>query len=106
MSTLLNKSNELIKRTWYYTQPPSVYQIAPCSCGNEKTQWSEFAGHLWCAQCKKDFKPAHNGVFDGPISTGVAKLFGVIFDRVDIKTGKLDKFYPENGQYESDILKD
>lgn len=72
---------ELQKRTWWFIQPPTAFDIAPCSCGNEDTQWSEFKKHLWCDKCQKDFIPEHNGIFDSPISAGVANIMGIKFDR-------------------------
>ena len=69
------------KRTWVYVMQPKAYQIAPCSCGNKDTQWSEFEGHLWCDKCNKDFIPEHNGVFDGLISLNTARILGISFDK-------------------------
>lgn len=59
--------SNLKKRVNCYIQPPRVFDIAPCSCGNADTQWSEYEGHLWCAKCEKDFIPEHTGIFSGPI---------------------------------------
>lgn len=72
---------EKVKRTWVYIMAPSAYAIAPCSCGNKDTQWSEYEGHLWCEKCQKDFVPEHNGIFDGPIPTSAAALMGISFAR-------------------------
>ena len=77
------------RRKWCYAQPPAVYCLGPCVCGNAKLQWSEWRGHLWCAKCKLDFVPKHNGIFDGPIPVGCANLLGIRFDRIDLKTRKL-----------------
>ena len=82
---------ELEKRTWCYVMPPKAYEIAPCNCGNTETQWSEFAKHLWCPVCGKDFIPAHNGIFDGPIPAGTAQMLGVSFDRINLETRKLER---------------
>ena len=82
----------LEKRTWCYIQRPSQYDIAPCQCGNRDTQWSEWKGHLWCDKCQKDFIPAHNGIFDGPIPARTAGLLGISFDRVDLATNTILKF--------------
>jgi hypothetical protein len=78
------------KRTWAYIQSPFMHEIAPCSCGNEKTQWSEYAKHLWCSKCEKDFIPEHNGIFDGPIAFHAARMLGLTFDRVNLLTGKVE----------------
>lgn len=90
----------LEKRTWHYLQPPSTFDIAPCDCGNVDTQWSEYAQHLWCARCEKDFIPKDNGLFGGPISSGIAKLFGIRFDRYNMETKKVELFNTTTLQYE------
>lgn len=89
-------TDDLQKREWAYTQPPSDYGMAPCACGNHDTQWSEYMGHLWCAKCKIDFRPEHGGVFDGPIPVYTSKLLGMSFDRYNLKTGEVEKFDPAN----------
>ncbi|MBU2772434.1 hypothetical protein HMI48_00385 [Acidithiobacillus ferrooxidans] len=88
------------RRTWVYCQSPKIYEIAPCDCGNEDTQWSEFEHHLWCEKCQKDFVPAHNGIFDGPIPARAAAMLGVRFDRVILATEKLDRFDIGMGKWE------
>lgn len=89
----------LARRTWCYVQPPRAYAMAACACGNHDTQWSEFAGHLWCARCEKDFIPEHNGVFDGPIPLGAATMLGMCFDRIDLATETLQRFDHDTGQW-------
>jgi hypothetical protein len=79
----------LHRREWCYAQSPQVYAIAPCSCGNAETQWSEWTGRLWCDKCGRDFVPAHNGVFDGAIPLHAANLLGIRFDRIDLLTMKV-----------------
>ena len=86
----------LQQREWVYAGQPAMYDIAPCSCGNNKIQWSEFVDRLWCEKCQKDFTPEHWGVFDGPITMEVSKLLGICFDRVNIKTGEIVPFESEN----------
>lgn len=88
-------------RTWCYVQYPKVFDIAPCSCGNHETQWSEFKKHLWCDKCEKDFVPEHNGVFDGPIAVNISKMFGVTFDRIDLATQALQRFNLETRTYDA-----
>jgi hypothetical protein len=83
---------ELIKRTWCYVQPPRKYDMPRCACGNENTQWSEYAKHLWCDVCKVDFIPEHNGIFDGPIPVQLCSLMGIKFDRIDLETMELVPF--------------
>jgi hypothetical protein len=77
------------KRRWWYAQPPWVYEVAPCPCGNAKTQWSEWRHMLWCERCRKDFVPEHNGIFDGPIPLRVAGMMGIRFDRIYAKNNRL-----------------
>lgn len=83
---------ELEKRTWHYLQPPATYGMAPCSCGNDDTQWSEFAKHLWCAKCEKDFIPEHAGIFDGPIPVATSMMLGICFDRFNMETQQVEPF--------------
>lgn len=80
------------KREWCYVMPPKVFEIAPCDCGNHETVWSEYKGRIWCPNCQKDFTPAHNGIFDGPILPGVAKMLGLSFDRYIISTKTIEKY--------------
>jgi len=87
------------KRTWCYVQQPPAYEVAPCSCGNSKTQWSEYMGHLWCDKCEKDFIPAHGGIFDGPIPIELASMMGISFDRFDIATQTISRFDKPTGEY-------
>lgn len=81
------------------------FEMGGCACGNEDTQWSEYEGHLWCENCQKDFVPKESGVFSGPISAGAAKIMGIVFDRIDLSNGKIDRFDTKLGLYESEILK-
>ena len=91
-TTKTEQIEQLKKREWVYVGSPSMYDIAPCSCGNTETQWSEYSKHLWCSKCEKDFVPEHDGVFGGPILANIAGLLGICFDRVNITTGKVVKF--------------
>lgn len=77
------------RRRWVYVMRPNEYDVAGCPCGNVDPDWSEFAGHLWCQKCQKDFIPEHNGVFDGPIPINAAALMGLNFAQFNIKTGKV-----------------
>lgn len=74
------------KRTWCYIQQPHKHEMAPCSCGNYETQWSEYKDHLWCDKCQKDFIPEHSGIFSGPIPIMVSRMLGLSFDRFNIVT--------------------
>lgn len=104
-STSVSKTEEVVlleKRLWCYVQRPAVYEIAPHDCGHDDAQWSEYEGRLWCAHCAVDFIPAHAGIFSGPISTKLASMMGICFDRVNIATGKIDRFDTETACYASD----
>jgi hypothetical protein len=89
----------LPKRTWHYLASPASFEMAPCSCGNHATQWSEFAKHLWCAACEKDFIPEHNGIFDGPIPVKLALMMGMSFDRMNMEAGCVERYNPETSLY-------
>lgn len=80
------------KRAWCYVQSPSMYEMAPCACGNADTQWSEFAKHLWCSKCEIDFVPEHAGIFDGPIPVKVCEMLGISFDRINLETNEIEPF--------------
>lgn len=92
----------LEKRLWCYVQQPAVYEIAPHDCGHNDAQWSEYDKHLWCPHCEVDFIPSDGGIFSGPIAIGLSTMLGVCFDRVNIATGKVDRFDTDAGRYESD----
>lgn len=82
----------LEKRTYVYVQRPKEYEISGCECGNDDPEWSEYKSHLWCERCQKDFLPASNGLFDGPIGIEMCKMLGIYFDTIDLATGKLIPF--------------
>lgn len=90
----------LVKRRWCYVQKPSVFELAPCECGNTDTQWSEFDKHIWCEKCQKDFIPEHGGIFDSPIAINTAALLGISFDRINLETNKVEKFDMQKLTYE------
>ena len=85
-------TEQLPKSKWCYVQPPLTYEMAPCRCGNHDTQWSEYAGHLWCAKCEIDFIPEHAGIFDGPIPVGCCHMLGIYFDRLNLETRQVEPF--------------
>lgn len=69
------------KRTWHYLFEPKEYEVY-CDNGikrgeepntNHKTTWSEWAGMIWCYDCKLDM-PGFGGVFDGPIPEGAMEM--------------------------------
>jgi hypothetical protein len=82
------------RRTWVYVQRPKEYQISGCDCGNADPDWSEFAGMLWCAPCQRDFRPLHNGIFDGPILVNCARLLGIDLRRFNLETQQIEVVEP------------
>jgi hypothetical protein len=80
--------NELQKREWVYVLPPYLYEISGCPVCKEEyaSEWSEYKHHCWCEKCQKDYRPACDGVFGGPIPLGVAELLGTRFDRIYLDT--------------------
>lgn len=89
----------LALRTHCYCQPPASFEMAPCSCGNHETQWSEFEKHLWCSVCEKDFVPKHAGVFDGPIMLELSAMLGITFDRFNLGTKQVEHFDRDTCSY-------
>jgi hypothetical protein len=79
-------------RDWVYVQRPREFDMAPCVCGNADPDWSEFAKHLWCQKCQKDFIPEHYGVLDGPVLLKACELLGIRFDRMILATGEIEVF--------------
>jgi hypothetical protein len=63
--------------------------MATCECGNADPDWSEYEGHLWCKECKKDFIPKHGGIFEGPVPVELSEIIGLYFDRIDLATNTL-----------------
>ena len=72
--------------------PPAAYGLPPCKCGNKNIQWSEYEGRLWCDRCELDFIPTHHGMFSTPIPITVCEILGISFDRINLKTNKIEKF--------------
>lgn len=93
-------SQVLAKRSWFYLQPPAAFDLPPCDCGNDQTQWSEYEHHLWCDKCQKDFEPVHNGVFGGPVPVGICSALGISFDRFNIQKNRVERFDPDTGVYQ------
>jgi hypothetical protein len=90
----------LTLRTWHFLKPPAAFEIACCACGNMRTQWSEFEGHLWCDVCNIDFKPAHAGVLDGPVPVKLAAMLGLTFDRFNLVTKQVERYNVETLLYD------
>lgn len=86
-------------RGWRFLQPPAAFGMAPCTCGSSATAWSQFDKLLRCDTCGKEFVPAHRGVFDGPIRFRTAHLEGLSFDRLNLRTGEVERFDPKKLRY-------
>lgn len=97
------KTLEKERRKWCFIHPPSAYEIAPCTCGNTETQWSEYAGHLWCDKCQKHFIPDHGGIFDRTIPVRAIKMMGISLDRIDLDTNEIDRYDFATGKYASEL---
>lgn len=41
----------------------------------------------------------HAGIFDGPIPVNAAGLLGISFDRINLETGKFERFDPDTATY-------
>ena len=88
------------KRTWIYSQHPTVYDISGCTqCHGNDIEWSEFENYIWCKKCLIDYIPDSYGMFDGPIPIRVASMMGVKFNRICLITHQLHIYDIENGQY-------
>lgn len=74
---------DLKMRTWHYVQNPKEYEIECNMCGESNIEWSEYEGHIWCYDCKKDVTGTM-GIFDGPIPMTTAAILGICFDRWDM----------------------
>lgn len=79
------------KRKWCYVQSPMVYGIECDLCNGSHIAWSEFEHMIWCFKCERDTKGTA-GIFGGPIPIGAAQMMGIRFDRVNLKTGEIEKF--------------
>lgn len=78
------------KRKWCYAQSPAVYGIECDLCHGTDITWSEFEKMIWCFKCEKD-TPGTEGMFGGPIPVGLCKMMGILFDTIDLETGKVVK---------------
>ena len=78
------------KRKWVYIMKPTAYEISCDKCGGSKITWSEFEHMIWCYDCKIDTQ-GNEGIFGGPISLEVSKLFGISFDRFYLKSKRIRK---------------
>lgn len=77
------------RRKFLYCMHPNAYEIAGCKrCNGHNVTYSEFVGLMYCYDCKKEYRPDHWGIFDGPIPIGLSALLGISFDRIEIATGR------------------
>lgn len=91
------------KRTWFYTLPPAAFEITCSQCGGSNLWWSEYDNHIWCYDCEIDFNPEydlHAGIFSGPIPLQASYMMGLVFDRFNIETGKVEILNLETNEYE------
>jgi len=81
------------KRKWFYTLPPAAYEITCSQCSGSNLWWSEYDNHIWCYDCEIDFNPEygpHAGIFCGPIPLQASYTMGLVFDKFNIETGKIE----------------
>ena len=80
------------KRTWMYIFKPATYEISCDKCAGFNTVWSEFAGMIWCEDCKIDTR-GNEGIFGGPIPLEIAMMMmgNNCFDRFYFKSKKIWK---------------
>lgn len=78
---------------------PRELCFAPCKCGNENLQWSEYEKHVWCNKCNIDFVPESNGILDGPIMIETCDLMGITFHSFDMTSNQIVKFDSEFWPY-------
>lgn len=90
---------KLEKRAYCFLQPPHVYEISGCDCGNSNTQWSEYEKHIWCEICKKDFIPKSNGIFDAPIMLHLCESLGIYFHKIDLQNNCIKAFSINSTKY-------
>jgi hypothetical protein len=91
------------KRTWHYILPPSVYDMTCNTCGGSNLWWSEYEHHIWCYDCEVDFiaDDPHAGVFGGFIPIHTSYMLGLVFDRFNLETGKVELFNLDEGKWDA-----
>jgi hypothetical protein len=75
------------KREWIYCHNPNDYDILCDVCNGNNITWSEFEHKIWCYDCKIDTNGTP-GLFNGPISIDLCKMFGISLDRIRLSDGK------------------
>ena len=76
------------KRKWVYILKPTAYEMSCDLCNGNNITWSEYENMIWCYDCEKD-TPGNGGIFSSPIPIQLAKMFGLSFDRIDLKTKEI-----------------
>jgi len=79
------------KRRYIYMNRPHTFGIRCDKCSGTNTDWSEFAGMIWCYDCRIDTR-GDGGVFSGPIPEEASKILGMNFNRYDLVEEKVIKF--------------
>jgi hypothetical protein len=75
------------KRKECYICNPIYFELS-CPINSEhKITWSEWEKHIWCYDCKKDFK--YKQEWYGPVPIQVAKILGIDYRKYNIKTGEI-----------------
>ena len=90
-------------RIWFYTLPPATYEITCSQCGGSNLWWSEYENHIWCYDCEIDFNPEygeHAGIFSGPIPIQASYMIGLVFDRFNMETKKVEILNIDTYEYE------
>ena len=77
-------------RTHVYASSATQFELR-CPKGKaHKIDYSEFEKHIWCYKCEKDYflpwSSYYTGIFSGPIPINVARIMGMDFRRINIKT--------------------
>jgi len=89
-------------RTWYYTLHPAAYEITCEKCNGSNLWWSEYKSHIWCYDCEIDFDPGdgeHAGIFSGPFPIHITSMMGLIWDRFNMETKKIEILNLDTGEY-------
>lgn len=82
---------DLEKRTWHYIDEPWAFDMHCDKCEGKNITWSEYAHKIWCYDCEID-TPGFDGIFGGPIGIETSHLLGTSFDRINMETGKIERF--------------
>lgn len=78
------------KRTWHYVQKPDYFEIKCPKCSGTNLDWSEYAGHIWCYDCKEDYSD-YVSPFSGPVPIEVATILGIDMRIYNMETGEIEE---------------